>query len=57
MTPTQVKRGKELATMPDAEFLRLWDGYKDYTPNELNTVEPFYIIVAIQKLRTYVEGK
>lgn len=55
-TETEIKRGKALRDMPDIEFLELWQKYKSFTPNELNSVEPFFVPVAMQKLERLVKG-
>ena len=55
VTEAEVKRGRKLRAMSDEDFLALWAKYRYFTPNELNAAEPFYIIVAIEKLRSYVE--
>ena len=57
MKQATLNRGRELRAMSDEEFLKLWEDFKQFTPNELNAAEPFYIIIAVERLRKHVEGK
>ena len=56
-TVKENKRGKELDAMDDTEFVSLWDKYRHFTPNELNAAEPFYVVVAMKKLKALVKAK
>jgi hypothetical protein len=57
VTQAQLDRGRKLVKMSDEDFLALWEKYRHFTPNELNAVEPFYLITAISKLRGHVMAK
>jgi hypothetical protein len=56
MNERQIARGKELKAMSNADFIALWEGYRYMTPNELNAIEPFYVVVAIEKLKATTKG-
>ena len=56
ISETDIQRGKALQKMTNREFYELWQKYKSYTPNELNAVEPFFLIVAMEKFGAMVNG-
>lgn len=48
---SDILRGKELQNISLDSFLELWETkLRHYTPQELQTIEPFFTIVAMQKL-------
>jgi hypothetical protein len=56
MKQATLNRGRELRAMSDEEFLALWEDFRQLTPNELNAAEPFYVVIAIERLRKHVKG-
>lgn len=58
MKQAAIDRGKELRAMSDEDFLNLWETFRQCTPNELNATEPFYVVIAIERLAKHVrKGK
>ena len=49
--PRAIARGKELAAMSTEDFLNLCNNYRHYSPSEFDALEPFFVVVAMQKLR------
>lgn len=56
MTENQIRRGKQLDELTNEDFIALWSIYRHMTLNELNALEPFYVVSAMKRLQQLVKG-
>ena len=57
LTDAEIKRGRILDAISNEEFIALWPKYRQMTPNELNAIEPFYVISAMRRLYNFVKDE